>query len=169
MKVKYEGPKSVVRSPGPKNWTIGGDSTSDYGLRTIFPSLGLWTYACYRGAMSLEQPILTDTEVRNWLERSIPPADFRDKRVLVIVPDATRTAPLPLLLDGVRSRLSKVARSLDVLIALGTHPPLGEAQIGRLLGIDVAREAQASGIRVFNHEWNRDQALCQLGVLSAAE
>lgn len=119
--------------------------------------------------MSLEQPILTDTEVRDWLERSIPPADFRDKRVLVIVPDATRTAPLPLLLAGVRSRLSKVARSLDVLVALGTHPPLSETQIGRLLGIDVAREVQASGIRVFNHEWNRDPALCQLGVLSATE
>jgi len=119
--------------------------------------------------MSLEQPILSDAEVRDWLERSIPPADFRGKRVLVIVPDPTRTAPLPLLLDGVRSRLSKVARSLDVLIALGTHPPLDDAQIGRLLGIDVSREARSSGMRVFNHEWNRDQALCQLGVLSAAE
>jgi nickel-dependent lactate racemase len=89
--------------------------------------------------------------------------------VLVLVPDTTRTAPLPLLFDALWSQLSEVVRGLDVLIALGTHPPLSEDQIGRLLGIDAERRARFSRVRVFNHEWDRDEALVTLGTLTAAQ
>jgi lactate racemase len=119
--------------------------------------------------MSAETPVLSETAVREWFQRHLPPEDFRGKRVLVLVPDATRTAPLPLLFDAVWSRLGDVVRSLDVLIALGTHPPLSEAQIGRLLGIEGERRTRFSRVRVFNHEWDRDEALVPLGTLTAAE
>ena len=57
--------------------------------------------------------------------------------MLVLVPDATRTAPLPLLFDALWIALVGVSSAAwTCLIALGTHPPLTEAQIGRLLGID---------------------------------
>jgi lactate racemase len=119
--------------------------------------------------MSSEVPILSDDTVRGWFAHRVPSEDFRGKRVLVLVPDATRTAPLPLLFGALWDRLSGVAASLDVLIALGTHPPMSEAQIGRLLGIEGERRARFSSLQVFNHEWNRDEALTTLGTLTADE
>jgi nickel-dependent lactate racemase len=86
--------------------------------------------------MRLDPALLSDAEVREWFSRQIPLADFRGKRVLVLVPDATRTAPLPLLFDALCSRLAGIAARLQVLIALGTHPPMDEAQIVQLLGLD---------------------------------
>lgn len=119
--------------------------------------------------MSSEAPVLSIAAVRDWVRRSVPAEDFRGKRVLVLVPDATRTAPLPLLFDAIWNQLADAVSGLDVLIALGTHPPLSEAQIGRLLGIDGQRRGRFSRVRVFNHEWDRDESLSTLGTLSAAE
>ena len=81
-------------------------------------------------------PILTDDQVRQWIATNLSPEDFRGKRLLLVVPDATRTAPLPLLFDALFKHLRPVVASLDVMIALGTHPPMSEAQICKLLGID---------------------------------
>src|ERR1700693_1791562 len=119
--------------------------------------------------MPPEPSQLSDAEVRGWFSRQIPWTDFRGKRVLVLVPDATRTAPLPLLFDSLCSGLSNVAKQVDVLIALGTHPPLDEGQISRLLGLDERARERFPNLHVFHHEWNCDQALCTLGHLSAAE
>jgi len=119
--------------------------------------------------MRLDPPLLSVAEVREWFSRQIPLADFRGKRVLVLVPDATRTAPLPLLFDALCSRLVGVAVRLQVLIALGTHPPMDEAQIVQLLGLDENSRHRYRGLEVFNHAWNSDDALCTLGRLSPAE
>src|SRR5580704_2500982 len=117
--------------------------------------------------MGPEPSLLSEGEVRLWFSREIPPADFRGKRVLVIVPDATRTAPLPLLFDALWSKLTGVAERVQVLIALGTHPPLNEAQIARLLGLEGQSPGRCANLEVFNHDWNCDAALCRLGSLSA--
>src|SRR5579863_9612501 len=92
----------------------GGVSTAS----SLHPAGG----ACYTRLMSHQPPVLSDAAVRDWFARTISPEEFRGKRVLVLVPDATRTAPLTLLFDALASQLLDVARSLDVLIALGTHP-----------------------------------------------
>ena len=81
-----------------------------------------------------EFPLLSPEAIREWIERQIPLGDFRGRRVLLIVPDATRTAPLPLLFDALWNRLRPVAAEFDVLVALGTHPPMSERQMCRLLG-----------------------------------
>jgi len=119
--------------------------------------------------MRLDRPLLCDAEVREWFSRQIPLADFRGKRVLVLVPDATRTAPLPLLFDALCSRLAGTAARLQVLIALGTHPPLDDVQIAQLLGLNKSSRDRYSGLEVFNHAWNSDEALCTLGRLTSAE
>jgi nickel-dependent lactate racemase len=119
--------------------------------------------------MGPEPPLLSEREVRDWFSREIPLCDFQGKRVLVIVPDATRTAPLPLLFDALWSRLTGVAERFQVLIALGTHPPLNEAQIARLLGLEGQSQGRYANLEVFNHDWNCDAALCTLGSLSASD
>ena len=115
-------------------------------------------------------PVLDDDAIGAWFDRNLPAADFRGKRVLVIVPDATRTAPLPLLFAQLCRSLRGVAAQLDVLVALGTHPAMSNEQLGRLLGLGPDLECPAfPGVRVFNHEWDRPDRLTRLGTLTADE
>jgi nickel-dependent lactate racemase len=113
---------------------------------------------------------LSDSEIREWMHARVPAGDFRGRRVLVIVPDATRTAPLRLLLDALTEVLAPAVKQLDVMIALGTHPPLSEVQIEALLGLRATGVSERlPGLRVFNHEWDRPDKLAQIGMLSRAE
>lgn len=113
---------------------------------------------------------LSDDEVRSWFDREIPAADFAGKRVLVIVPDATRTAPLPLLFGALFDKLEPLAACVDVLVALGTHPPMSESDIRRMLGInDQQRSGRFANVGLFNHEWDQPERLLQIGMLSKAE
>jgi nickel-dependent lactate racemase len=115
-------------------------------------------------------PILTDNEVRDWISKNIPISEVAGKRILLIVPDSTRTAPLPLLFDALFQHIRKHVLALDVLIALGTHPPMSEQQISKLLGIeDVERMRLFFQTQFFNHEWDNPDALETIGVLSEAD
>ena len=57
---------------------------------------------------------LSETQVGKWIARSIPASAFRGKRVLLIVPDATRTAPLPLLFHTLHELLAPVTARLSI-------------------------------------------------------
>lgn len=108
--------------------------------------------------------------MREWIARHLPVEDFRDQRVLLVVPDGTRTAPLPLLFDAVYQWLRPVVKQFDVLVALGTHPPLNDRQMCRLLGIaDEERERLFATVGLFNHEWDNPAALHTLGSLTPLE
>ena len=109
---------------------------------------------------------LTDAEVRDWISANVSVDDFRGKTVLLIVPDATRTAPLPLLFDGISQQLGDQINALDVLVALGTHPPMPEDAIARLLGIEGRTDFPGPTPRLFNHEWDNPAALTQIGTLT---
>ena len=113
---------------------------------------------------------LSEQEVREWINEHINPADFKGKRVLLIVPDATRTAPMPLLSDTLRRLLKPHTKTLDVIFALGTHPPMSETQMCQVLGIKPEeRQRLFYQLGLFNHEWDRDEKLTQLGVLTEQE
>src|SRR5262245_60734808 len=61
---------------------------------------------------------------------------YRNSRVLLIVPDNTRTAPVGLIFRALFDAIGGVARCFDVLIALGTHQPLAESAIRQRLEIN---------------------------------
>src|SRR5579859_3761118 len=63
------------------------------------------------------------------------------KRVLVIIPDGTRTAPLPLIFRLLYEQLGQRAACLDYIIALGTHPPMAEKALERLVGVSASERA----------------------------
>ncbi|MEW4530585.1 lactate racemase domain-containing protein [Maioricimonas sp. JC845] len=120
--------------------------------------------------MSTERKVLTDDEVRNWFETTVPVEEFEGQRVLVIVPDYTRTAPLPLLFDALFRRLRPVVAQLDVMIALGTHPPMSEEHICQLLGISPEERAGLFFQTEFiNHEWDVPSSLTTIGTLTEEE
>jgi nickel-dependent lactate racemase len=92
------------------------------------------------------------------------------KSVLAIIPDHTRTCPLPQFLRILHDRLAGQASKFDMLIALGTHPPMSEEQIDSLLGVKPGtREAVFPGVKVFNHRWKEPGELAHVGRLSAAQ
>jgi nickel-dependent lactate racemase len=115
------------------------------------------------------RPLLPDAVARI-VARACPAADYRDKRVLVIIPDGTRTAPVGQIFRLLHSQLAAVTRSFDVLVALGTHQPMSEAAICRRLEIsDAERQGLFSKVGFFNHAWDDPSALTQVGKLSVEE
>ncbi|HEX6778839.1 MAG TPA: lactate racemase domain-containing protein, partial [Ktedonobacterales bacterium] len=72
---------------------------------------------------------LTPDDVRHLLAQTFDALPLDGKRVLVIIPDGTRTAPIPLLFRLLYGQLGQRAARLDYLIALGTHPPMTDAAI----------------------------------------
>ncbi len=109
-------------------------------------------------------------QVEQLVAQALPAADYRDLRVLLIIPDGTRTAPVGLLFKTIFAQIGRVTKELDVLTALGTHPPMSEAAICERLEISLPeRRAQFGRVRFFNHEWDNPAALQQIGTLAAAE
>jgi nickel-dependent lactate racemase len=90
------------------------------------------------------------------------------RRVLVIVPDGTRTMPLPLMVDILERHAGPRASALDFLIALGTHAPLHDADLSVLFGRAVT-DGRMGAHRVFNHRWDDPATFLQIGTLRARE
>lgn len=113
---------------------------------------------------------VTGEQVTALITQACPAEDYRSKRVLLIVPDGTRTAPVGLMFKALHAQLAPVTKALDVLIALGTHQPMKEAAICQRLEItDAERREQYRGVNFFNHEWDNPAALKQVGTLAAED
>jgi len=92
------------------------------------------------------------------------------KRLLFVIPDYTRTAPLDVLFRTLLRLLAGRVRKMDFLVALGTHPPMSEEQILRRVGSSLAeKEADFPQIHFFNHEWQNPEKLVRIGSISAEE
>ena len=111
---------------------------------------------------------LSDTEVRQVLAEGLDRLDLEGRRVLVVIPDGTRTAPIDLFFGILGDLLGSKVEALDYLIALGTHPPMDDAAKGRLLETTVV-DGQAGPSRVFNHRWESPESFASLGTIPAAE
>ncbi len=115
-------------------------------------------------------PAFTQIEVQQIVDRHCPVENYRKKRVLLIVPDGTRTAPVGMLFSALFEQVGRVVEAFDVLIALGTHQPMDEAAICRRLEITLEERRELYGrVGFFNHAWNNPAALKEIGVLSPDE
>ena len=109
-------------------------------------------------------------EVRQVIAKACPRADFQGKRVLVIIPDGTRTAPVGLVFQSLFDQLQGAVKALDVLVALGTHQPMSEEAIAQRLEISMEqRRGTYASVQFFNHAWDNREELRSLGVIPAAE
>lgn len=113
---------------------------------------------------------VTAAEVAGVVAQTLPAANYRNKKILLIVPDHTRTAPVGLMFKTIHSQLGPVAKAVDVLVALGTHVAMTEAAICERLEITPAeRQSTYKKVKLFNHEWDNPQALKQVGTIAAEE
>jgi nickel-dependent lactate racemase len=89
-------------------------------------------------------------------------------KVLVLIPDGTRTMPMPLLFRILEEELGGRVRTLDYLVAAGTHPPMDDIQLSKHLGCTVRNEAVGPR-RIFNHQWDDPATFEHLGRIPASE
>jgi len=112
--------------------------------------------------------LLTEFEIRDTLTCALE-RQFTNQRVLVLIPDHTRSLPLPFLFRTVVEILGD-ARQLDFMVALGTHPPLDDDSMNRLVGISSEeRTTTFAQIGLLNHAWNDPAALVTLGTMEQDE
>jgi len=113
--------------------------------------------------------ILPD-QVRELVAKACSPDEYRGKKVLVIVPDATRTAPVGLMFKALHHQIGASTSVFDVMIALGTHPPMSEEAICERLEITAAQRRDVYGhVRLLNHEWDNPEALKTIGTITSEE
>ena len=118
-------------------------------------------------ATALTGQLLRDDEVHSTLTTLA--AQFSNQRVLVLIPDHTRSLPLSFLFRALVDVLHN-ANQVDFMVALGTHPPLSEESIHKLVGISAEeRNTTFRHIGLLNHEWNSPSALASLGVMEEDE
>lgn len=114
--------------------------------------------------------ILDRDQVQQLVAAEFDSMPLDGKRVLVIIPDSTRTAPIPLMFQLLYAHIGKRAARLDYLIALGTHPQMSESAIEKLVGVSAAeRKAKFPNVEIFNHHWDDPVQLQTIGTISGDE
>lgn len=114
--------------------------------------------------------MLNDAEIETIVAEGLASLNLNDKRVLVIIPDATRTMPLPLFFRLIAKHLQPRVRALDFLVALGTHPAMSDEALLRLVGLTTEEKAaHYPAIRLINHAWKDPDVLVTIGTIPASE
>jgi len=97
---------------------------------------------------------LSEDDVRQSVAAALSAASLRDKRVLLVVPDLTRSAPSGLMFRVIHDLIGQSTTALDVMIALGTHLPMSEDAIHRRLEITPQERAgKYARVRLLNADY----------------
>jgi lactate racemase len=115
----------------------------------------------------LERP-LSEDELHGLIAASASELGVRGKRVLILIPDGTRTMPMPQMFRLLQEEIGQRAARCDYLVALGTHPLLSDQQLTELLGKPV-HSGVCDGACVYNHHWDIPDTFALLGTISAGE
>jgi len=113
---------------------------------------------------------LSDEELRAFFGQAFADAPVDGRKILFVIPDSTRSMPMPAMFRALCATLSGRAAQVDFLVALGTHPPMSEEALNRLLGISAEeRQGVYRDVGVYNHEWQNPEALAFIGTLDEDE
>lgn len=119
---------------------------------------------------TLPEAPFSSEQVNSCVAQFCSPALFRGRRVLVIIPDGTRTAPVGLLVKTIFRQIGRECALFDILVALGTHQPMSDAAICERLEISQQERSSAyAKVRFFNHAWDDPASLRNVGAIPASE
>ncbi|HEX7542207.1 MAG TPA: lactate racemase domain-containing protein [Anaerolineales bacterium] len=112
--------------------------------------------------------LLSPETIHATLEKGLA-EKFTGQKVLVLIPDHTRSLPLPFIFRTIIELLHDT-KQLDFMVALGTHPPLSEKNLNKLVGI-IAEERTTTfkHVGLLNHAWDDPSALATIGAMEADE
>lgn len=111
---------------------------------------------------------LTREQVGEVVRRACDELRVDGKRVLTIIPDRTRTMPMPLMFELLHQNLSGRAKAHDYLVALGTHQLMTDAELSQMIGCPV-RNGVCGNSKVLNHRWDLLETFVDIGSIPAAE
>lgn len=113
--------------------------------------------------------VLTEAQVTQFVTEQLAGHDLDGRSICVLVPDGTRSCPMPLLLRAVHAGLYGRASRITVLVALGTHAAMSEQALADHLGYRAGHLADSyPGTTVLNHEWWKPETFADLGTIPAA-
>jgi len=113
---------------------------------------------------------LSEREIHDLMSEALAQANLDGKRILVIIPDHTRTAPTPRFFRLFHELLRGRVAALDYLVALGTHQPMSEEALNKLVGVTAAERAHKyRDVHIFNHRWDLPDIFVTLGTITEHE
>jgi lactate racemase len=131
-------------------------------------------------AIAPQDKLLHEQEIVETLHKGLD-GRFARQKVLVLIPDHTRSLPLPFLFR-VLVEILHDTQQLDFMVALGTHPALSDDSLNQLVGITVEERSSLQAGRglgrlsasyplttLLNHAWDNPSALATLGVMEQDE
>lgn len=117
-----------------------------------------------------ESATISEGQIRDICTEAFANKPLDGKKVLVIIPDHTRTAPIDVMFRVLYELLAPKLELLDFLVALGTHPPMSDEAINHRVGItDEERTSEYHKARFFNHHWKDPNQLRNIGTITADE
>jgi nickel-dependent lactate racemase len=111
---------------------------------------------------------LSEEELHGLIAASVQELAVNGKRILIIIPDGTRTMPMAQMFRLLQQEIGLRAAACDYLVALGTHPLMTDEQLTQMLGQPV-ENGLCDGARVFNHRWDLADTFAQVGTIPANE
>lgn len=112
--------------------------------------------------------LLSQAEIQAILENGLANR-FAGQKLLVLIPDHTRSLPLPMLFRLLVDILSDV-RQLDFMVALGTHPPMTKEHLLQHIGLTAhERSTDYRKVGLLNHNWDDPLVLTSLGIIGKDE
>src|SRR5690242_8324783 len=111
---------------------------------------------------------LTSDDVRQIVSQAFESGRLDGKRIIILIPDGTRTMPMPQMFEVFDDILRPRVKQLDYLVALGTHPIMSDKQLSKLVGRAVI-DGKAGDTNIFNHHWEDRSTFANLGSIPAVE
>ena len=122
----------------------------------------------YSQAISPSNQLLTNDQIIKTLHKGLD-GKLHNQRVLVLIPDHTRSLPLPLFFRLLVEVL-RDSKQLDFMVALGTHPSLSEKSLNKLVGISAEeRSTIFKHVGLLNHKWDKSSVLTSIGMIEQDE
>lgn len=119
-------------------------------------------------AVAPDKQLLDNDTIRQILTTGLE-GKHSGQKVLILIPDHTRTIPLPMLFRALVKILHD-ANQLDFMVALGTHPPLSPDQLNQLVGVSQdERQTIYRHVGLLNHDWDNPDALSQIATLPQSQ
>ena len=111
---------------------------------------------------------LTNDELSDLVRESLDSLAVDGRRVLILIPDGTRTMPMPRMFDLFEKYLGARVAALDYLVALGTHRPMTDDQLTKLVGRRVV-DGQAGPAHIYNHRWDDPDSFTTIGSITSSD
>ncbi len=114
--------------------------------------------------------VLTNIEIHNIIEATLEEFEFQNARVMIIIPDGTRSGPIDKFFQLFCELLSGTVAALDFMVALGTHPLMSPTARYNLVGITAqVKRSKYPNVNILNHRWDNPETFKPIGVISQEE